>query len=200
MDTKKKIFVLLLLCAVVALVLDIEAEMDKVRDDSLIRFHVIANSDTLFDQSVKLKVRDAVIDEINGDLAGAASVQEAGAILKEETPSILKTADAVLAAEGCDYSAAASLGTNVFPTKSYGDLTLPAGKYNAYRIVLGDGRGKNWWCVLYPPLCFVDVTDDVAVAVTTTEDGQKQENGIVAAGGQPYQLKIKSKLLEFLSE
>lgn len=200
MDTKKKILVLVLVCAAMAVLCMNEANQEKVCNDSLLRFHVIANSDSLFDQSVKLEVRDAVIDEINRDLKDAASVAEASTILAAQTDSILKTANAVLAASGCNYTATAKLGTSVFPTKSYGDLTLAAGNYNAFRIVLGAGNGKNWWCVLYPPLCFVDVTDDVAVAVTTTENGEDEDENIIAAGGEPYQVKVKSKLLEFLGQ
>ena len=89
------------------------------------------------------------------------------------------------------------MGTSLFPTKSYGDLTLAAGKYKACRIILGDGRGKNWWCVLYPPLCFVDIRDDTAVAVVTTEKSEENRD-IFAAGGSLYQVRVKSKLLELL--
>jgi stage II sporulation protein R len=169
----------------------------KVTDASLIRFHVIANSDSVYDQAVKLKVRDAVLDQINDSLAEAASKEEAAGILSKESDAIIETANEVLRTEGVSYRATAKLGTSVFPTKTYGNLTLPAGKYNAYRIILGEGKGKNWWCVLYPPLCFVDITDDVAVAVTTDETGGETDE-IVPAAGQPFEIKIKSKLLEFL--
>lgn len=199
MNTKNKILILLLLCAVLSVVCAMTANEEKIADASLIRFHVIANSDSVYDQAVKLKVRDAVLDQINDSLASATSKEEAAAILSEENEAIIATANEVLAAEGVSYQATAKLGTSVFPTKTYGNLTLPAGKYNAYRIILGEGKGKNWWCVLYPPLCFVDITDDVSVAVTTDETGSETPE-IIPASGQPYEIKIKSKLLEFLQQ
>ncbi len=196
MNTKRKILVLLLLCVVLTVVCAATMNRTRVKDDSLIRFHVIANSDSVCDQTVKLKVRDAVLDQVNAALTEAASKEEAEAILREESDAIIDTANEVLCAEGFSYTATAKLGTSVFPTKTYGNITLPAGKYNAYRIILGEGKGKNWWCVLYPPLCFVDITDDVSVAVTRDETGGETPD-IVPAAGQPYEIKFKSKLLEF---
>lgn len=199
MTTKNKIIVLLFLCLVLTIICAATVKEEEIKDASLIRFHVIANSDSAWDQAVKLKVRDAVLDEINSALNSAASKEEAAAILNEKSEEIVATANKVLAAEGFSYTATAKLGTSVFPTKTYGSITLPAGKYNAYRIILGEGHGKNWWCVLYPPLCFVDISDDVSVAVTTDESGGETPS-IVPAAGQPYEIKIKSKLLEFLNQ
>ncbi len=199
MNTKKKILVLLFLCLVLTVVCAASINGNRIKDNSLIRFHVIANSDSVCDQAVKLKVRDAVLDQVNTALSEAASKEEAAAILNAESDAIIDTANAVLTAEGFSYTTTAKLGTSVFPTKTYGSITLPAGKYNAYRIILGEGKGKNWWCVLYPPLCFVDLTDDVSVAVTSGETDNETPD-IVPAAGQPYEIKIKSKLLEFFDQ
>lgn len=199
MNTKKKILMLLFLCLILTLVGAGAANGNRLKDASLIRFHVIANSDSVCDQAVKLKVRDAVLDQINDALSKAASKEEAAAILNAKNDALMETANAVLAAEGFSYRAEAKLETSLFPTKTYGNLTLPAGKYNAYRIILGEGKGKNWWCVLYPPLCFVDITDEVSVAVTMDQSGGETPD-IVAAAGQPYEIKIKSKFLEFLNQ
>lgn len=199
MDTKKKILILLLLCLVLTLVCAASINNAQMKDASLIRFHVIANSDSVCDQAVKLDVRDAVLDQVNAALSEATSKEEAAAILSAKSDAIIDTANTVLAAEGFSYTATAKLGTSVFPTKTYGSITLPAGKYNAYRIILGEGKGKNWWCVLYPPLCFVDITDEVSVAVTRDETGGETPD-IVPAAGQPYEIKVKSKFLEFLSQ
>ncbi|HMM05350.1 MAG TPA: stage II sporulation protein R [Clostridiales bacterium] len=199
MNTKKKILILLLLCLVLTLVCAASINGSRIKDASLIRFHVIANSDSVCDQAVKLKVRDAVLEQVNDALSKAASKEEAAAILSSKSDAIIDTANAVLTAEGFSYTATAKLGTSVFPTKTYGSITLPAGKYNAYRIILGEGKGKNWWCVLYPPLCFVDITDDVSVAVTRDETGGETPD-VVPAAGQPYEIKIKSKFLEFLGQ
>lgn len=197
METKGKILTLLLICSAMFLLTAFVAADEAVADDSLIRFHVIANSDTLYDQSIKLKVRDAVIEKVNYVLNSAKNEKEAEQLLERHSKEILETANNILTKENCGYTATAKLGTSIFPTKTYGNITLPAGKYNAYKIILGEGKGKNWWCVLYPPLCFVDINDDTAVAVTQNTENTKG-NDIFAVNGNLYQIKFKSKLLEFL--
>ncbi|MGN0963163.1 MAG: stage II sporulation protein R [Clostridia bacterium] len=197
MGNKAKALILIALCAVLTVLSFAVEKYESLADKDLIRFHVIANSDTVYDQSVKLKVRDRVLDTVQPLLKNAENAEEAGEILKENKDRITETAKEVLKEENCGYTAETTLGTSLFPTKSYGDLTLAAGKYKACRIILGDGRGKNWWCVLYPPLCFVDIRDDTAVAVVTTEKSEENRD-IFAAGGSLYQVRVKSKLLELL--
>lgn len=197
MDRKGKWFILIALCGVFTVLCFAIQGYEGVADENLIRFHVIANSDTPYDQSVKLKVRDRVLETVEPLLDSADSPEEAHQILDENQKLITKTANKVLQEGHCGYTAEMVLGTSLFPTKTYGDITLAAGKYNACRIVLGEGRGKNWWCVLYPPLCFVDIHDDTAVAVTTTEKAEKSDE-IFAVDGNLYQVKVKSKLLEWL--
>lgn len=197
MSQKGKGFILIALCAVLTVLCFAIEQYETVADENLIRFHVIANSDTVYDQNIKLKVRDRVIATVNNLLEDAEDVKDANRILREHQTQITDTANEVLEKENCGYTAAVSLGTSIFPTKTYGDLTLAAGKYNACRVILGEGHGKNWWCVLYPPLCFVDIHDDTAVAVTTTEKTEENKN-IFAVNGNLYQVRIKSKLLEFL--
>ncbi len=198
MKTKGKILTLLLICSAMFLLTAFVAADEAVADDSLIRFHVIANSDTLYDQSIKLKVRDAVIEKVNHVLDSARNEKEAEQLLERHSEEILETANNILTKENCGYTATAKLGTSIFPTKTYGKITLPAGKYKAYKIILGEGKGKNWWCVLYPPLCFVDINDDTAVAVTEKTEDLRKEEDIFAVNGNLYQIKIKSKLLEYL--
>ncbi len=198
METKGKILTLLLICSAMFLLTAFVAADEAVADDSLIRFHVIANSDTLYDQSIKLKVRDAVIEKVNYVLNSAKNEKEAEQLLERHSKEILETANNILTKENCGYTATAKLGTSIFPTKTYGKITLPAGKYKAYKIILGEGKGKNWWCVLYPPLCFVDINDDTAVAVTEKTEDLRKEEDIFAVNGNLYQIKIKSKLLEYL--
>ena len=197
MKTKGKILTLLLICSAMFLLTAFVAADEAVADDSLIRFHVIANSDTLYDQSIKLKVRDAIIKKVNHVLNSAKNEKEAEQLLERHSKEILETANNILSKENCGYTATAKLGTSIFPTKTYGNITLPAGKYNAYKIILGEGKGKNWWCVLYPPLCFVDINDDTAVAVTQNTENTKG-NDVFAVNGNLYQIKFKSKLLELL--
>lgn len=130
----------------------------------VLRLHVIANSDSESDQQVKLSVRDAVLEcgsEIfNGSVTSADAVEK----ITPELSEIEKTACAVLSENGKDYGARAFVTEEYFDTRTYGDITLPAGKYKALKIVLGEGDGKNWWCVMFPPLCLpaATVSDDSA--------------------------------------
>lgn len=124
----------------------------------LVRFHVIANSDSTEDQAVKLKVRDAILNGLGDSLEKCKTRDASLLFLKNKTNYIEKISDKILRDNGKTYKAKAMIGNFNFPIKSYGKITLPAGKYTALRVVLGDGDGKNWWCVMFPPLCFIDIT------------------------------------------
>ena len=119
----------------------------------LIRLHVVANSDSAEDQSVKLLVRDAVTESLQSALADVGGVEQAKAYLKENLPKIQSVAEDALAAAGVDMTATVSLCRETFDKRVYDTFTLPAGVYESLRITLGDGRGKNWWCVVFPSLC-----------------------------------------------
>lgn len=124
----------------------------------IIRFHVVANSDADVDQEVKLVVKDRVVHYMQGKLADAKTKKEAKHIMKKEIPQIKHIAQKTLRKEGYNYSCDVVYHQREFPVKVYGDLTFPAGKYEALDVVLGDARGRNWWCVMFPSLCFVDGT------------------------------------------
>jgi stage II sporulation protein R len=124
----------------------------------LIRFHVIANSDDKIDQGLKLKVRDAVLEYISPKLKNCKSIEESREIIKNEDKNIKEIAKMIIKKNGFKYSVATELSQENFPVKTYGNITLPQGKYEAYRIIIGTGTGQNWWCVMFPPLCFVDIT------------------------------------------
>lgn len=141
----------------------------KNMSDKLIRFHVIANSDLDEDQAVKLKVRDAILEDVGPKLSKSSSRDESLKILEENLNNIESIANRVLSKEGEDYRANAILGNFNFPIKKYGTITLPAGEYKALRVVLGEGEGKNWWCVMFPPLCFIDITRGLTSAKTDSE-------------------------------
>lgn len=122
----------------------------------ILRFHVVANSDSVADQQVKLQVRDAVIDYLSG-LDDCKTEAEAEAYVNDRLEEIEKVADRELSKSGMKYSSKAQTGVYDFPEKTYGDTTLPEGEYSALRITLGDGDGQNWFCVLYPPLCYIEL-------------------------------------------
>lgn len=139
--------------------------------DQLIRLHVLANSDSPEDQTVKLAVRDAVIAYLKPLFAQAADVNAARQIIVENQEQIITVAKNVLAAQGFADDVYIQLGIFDFPIKSYGDVVLPAGKYEAVRILIGQGQGKNWWCVLFPPLCFISEANATAIpAISENKD------------------------------
>lgn len=121
--------------------------------EKMIRLHVIANSDSDADQNLKLCVRDAVLCRAEEILRQSADMAEARARLRDSLPSIGDAAAQVLAAQGSGYAVSVSLEDTEFPCKTYDGFALPAGEYLALRVVIGAGEGRNWWCVVYPPLC-----------------------------------------------
>lgn len=133
--------------------------------DQLIRFHVLANSDSNQDQALKRAVRDAILKEVSPKLAASHSLEESRKILKSVSSEMEEIGRAVVRAWGKNYNVHTEYGHFSFPTKSYGTLILPAGDYEALRVVLGEGKGSNWWCVLFPPLCFIDIEHSTAVQV-----------------------------------
>ncbi|MEN3002951.1 stage II sporulation protein R [Dehalobacterium formicoaceticum] len=162
-------------------------------NNDLIRLHVLANSDSAYDQKVKLLVRDEVIKYMTPYFQETKTIAEARAKVQEQLPEIQKCAENRLASLGENYSAQAELGDFNFPTKAYGNLVLPSGEYEALRIVLGAGEGKNWWCVLYPPLCFVDISSTIAVRSVDIPEADAEVHPVNA---QPAKVVIKFKLWE----
>ncbi|HHX60511.1 MAG TPA: stage II sporulation protein R [Epulopiscium sp.] len=133
---------------------------DKL-SEHLIRFHLIANSDTVEDQQMKEHIRDVVLAYMSPLLKDSQSIEQTRTIIIDETPNIEQIALDVINKWGKEYTVKVLLEKVDFPTKRYGDITLPAGEYEACRIIIGEGKGKNWWCVMFPPLCYVDVTSGV---------------------------------------
>ena len=129
--------------------------------DSVFRLHVIANSDTPEDQNLKYIVRDSIIDYINEITKNAESKEEVIELARNNIDEIKKIAEQTVYNEGYNYKIEVSIGNFEFPTKKYGDITLPPGFYDALKIEIGNAEGQNWWCVMFPPLCFVDITSGI---------------------------------------
>ena len=146
-------------------------EVDDLRG-RVLRLHILANSDSAVDQSVKLKVRDAVVEEYAGLLDGATNADEAATLAETQLDEVCAVAQRVLREQGADYGVFAEVTTAYFPTRVYDNVTLPAGRYPAVRLLLGKGEGHNWWCVLFPPLCVSAATDKKTTAdvLTPAED------------------------------
>lgn len=129
--------------------------------DEIIRFHVRANSDSAEDQELKIEVKNAVVEFLQVELENAASLDEARNILYDVKDEIADIALQVIRDEGYEYNVNVYFERAYFPMKVYGDMSFPPGEYEAFRVDIGDACGKNWWCVLYPSLCFVDSTYSV---------------------------------------
>ena len=133
--------------------------------EKVVRLHVLANSDSEEDQALKLKVRDAVLEQATETLRGADSQAEASRRLTDILPELEETAHAVITANGYDYGVRAELAETSFPTKEYDGFALPAGEYLALRVLIGEAAGQNWWCVVFPPLCTAAASDVPTVAL-----------------------------------
>jgi stage II sporulation protein R len=179
--------------------------VSKDISDNLLRLHVIANSDSEADQELKLKVRDEILKYVQTILEDSTSIKETIAIVNSKMEEIIAIAEAEVRANNLDYSVKADIGNYPFPTKTYGDVALPAGYYQALRVVIGEGEGTNWWCVLFPPLCFVDaskgkvpqpVKDDLKKVLTA------EEYKLIVTTDDEHDLpiKVKFKVVEFFQE
>lgn len=135
-----------------ALFADFAGECDRLYD-STFRLHIPANSNSVRDQQIKYALRDYVLTELGDIFAECDTAAEAKAAAEQNADRISLRANQFLAEHGCEYTAEVTVGKADFPTRVYADYTLPSGSYDALRIVLGEGRGRNWWCVLYPDVC-----------------------------------------------
>lgn len=169
--------------------------------EEIIRFHVIANSDSEEDQQLKLKVKETIVAELSKSLEKSKSIEESRNIIKENLSAIVDIAEAKILEEGYDYKVTAQLEPAYFPTKTYGDMTFPSGTYEALRVKIGKSEGKNWWCVMYPPLCFVDGT--YSVVPDDSKDKlkhvltEREYSELVTSG--KVKVKPKLKIVEFLN-
>ncbi len=127
--------------------------------DTVFRLHILANSDSEADQSLKLKVRDAVLEKSAYLFENNASAEESARAAEEHLDEIRQTAEQVIAENGADYSVKCEVTEMYFDNRVYGTVTMPAGEYTALRITIGEAQGKNWWCVMFPPLCLPAVTN-----------------------------------------
>lgn len=157
--------------------------------EEAIRLRILAHSDSPSDQLVKRVVRDEIVKAMNGWAAGPQTIEEARDTIQSKLPEIQRIVKGVLESRGFAYEFSAQLGPVQFPTKMYGSKVYPAGEYEALLITIGEGKGQNWWCVLFPPLCFVDAATGEASAVAVSNDsdqeaGVKQTSASVAGDGE----------------
>lgn len=163
----------------------------------VLRLHVVANSDSPSDQSLKLAVRDAVLAEAAPVLDGISDPVLAEQALLPHLDALAKTGQTVLAQAGCHDGVTVTLEDQWFPTRVYDSFSLPAGSYRALRVVIGEGEGQNWWCVVFPPLCLASVTEEVAAAAA---EAGLTEDQVALITGQDGEYVLKFKLIEWWEE
>lgn len=170
--------------------------------DTVVRLHVLANSDSEQDQALKLQVRDEVLRVTGPMLKDCKSRDEAVAVLQEHGDEIRDAAQAVVKAQGYDYPVSILLGEEQYPTRNYENCCFPGGTYVSMRVCIGEAEGQNWWCVLFPPLC---------LGAASAQDGDSNEDAFISVGltGEQYKVitetdnvkyRIRFKVLEAVQE
>ena len=150
------VFITLIVCIIATV--SFENDCKGIREEVL-RLHVIANSDEPYDQELKLKVRDALLQTGESIFTGSEDIITAESKITAKSDVLRHTAEETINNLGFSYDVKIEVARSYFPTKTYGELTLPAGYYKALRVIIGEGKGKNWWCIMFPPLCLPAVTD-----------------------------------------
>jgi len=163
----------------------------------VLRLHVVANSDSQGDQARKLLVRDAVLEKAAPLLEGADGRAAAERALAPRLDELARAGAEVLAAEGCGDAVTVALADQWFPTKAYDGFSLPAGRYRALRVTIGEGAGHNWWCVVFPPLCLGSVTEE---SVETAAGGVLSEDQVSLITGQDGGYVLKFRIIEWWEE
>lgn len=168
--------------------------------NSVFRLHVLANSDSKEDQALKLKVRDSLLNYMNQICENCNSKEDAIILVEKNKDSFKQIALDTINREGYSYDVNINIGNFEFPTKNYGDISLPAGFYDALRVEIGEAKGQNWWCVMFPPLCFVDISSGIVPdeSKELIEDNLSEEEFALVSKDSSKDIKFKFKLLEFL--
>ncbi len=156
----------------------------------LIRLHVIAHSDVPADQTLKLQVRDRVLALAGGILRSSADAEQAAACLARALPDLEAAAGEEIARQGFDYDVTVSLERTEFPLRTYEGFALPAGEYTALRVVIGEGKGRNWWCVVFPPLCTAAASELPETAAAGGLD--REDVGLITGENDGYVLRFRA--------
>lgn len=186
--------------------------VEAYNSNNLIRFHVIANSDSINDQALKRRIRDMVVQYMTPKFELAQNVDDARDIALNHLTDMEQLAQKEIERWGEGYKAKAVLGRFTFPEKTYGKITLPEGEYEAVRIILGEGAGANWWCVLFPPLCFVTGSKEMPVETLPEEISNDSDTiktmsvqdtvyeQVPAGRIQDTEIRVRFKIVELLDK
>ena len=181
----------ILAAMLIACVIPTEADAEIYSDT--LRLHILAASDSDEDQALKLRVRDGILAEYSAQLSEVTDLEDARATLEARLPDIVATAERIVAEAGYDYTVTASLGEEWYDTRDYGEVSLPRGVYTSLIIRIGKGQGRNWWCVMYPPMCLDLATDAPSDDWTSGYTGE--ELSLISG-----KYRVKFKLLELISD
>lgn len=181
---------------------------EKVNQDlsnSMLRLHVVANSDNPADQDLKYKVRDAVISLMNGQMGSIRNRKDAEYYIREHIGELETVANDVIKSNGFSESAKVSIGKFPFATKRYGNMVLPAGFYDALKIEIGEAKGQNWWCVMFPPLCFVDdakgeIKEEYVGILDKELTEEEMDIILTSESGEELPVEIKFRIVEIFQE
>lgn len=170
--------------------------------DAVFRLHVLANSDSDADQALKIKVRDELLKYMNSISSNCSTKAEAISVAESHKEEFQKIAENTIKENGYDYSVKINIGNFYFPTKNYGDISLPAGFYDALRVEIGEAKGQNWWCVMFPSLCFIDVSSGIVddEAKENLEDNLDKESYEIISDNTHSEIKFKFKIIEFFAQ
>ncbi len=169
---------------------------------AVFRLHVLANSDSDEDQSLKIKVRDGLLNYMNGICANCSTKEEAISLATAHESDFQQIAEKIINDNGYNYPVKININNFYFPTKNYGDISLPAGFYDALRVEIGEAKGRNWWCVMFPSLCFIDVSSGIvdSKAKENLEENLDDESYNLISSQDNNEVKFKFKLIEFFAE
>ena len=204
-NKKVKLFITISLLLFIYIFISAFSYASNVSNDlqnSVFRLHVIANSDSKEDQNLKYIVRDKIIEYMKTICQNCTSKEETIKVVSEHLDDFTQIANQTIQDNGFSYNATVSLGNFEFPTKTYGDISFPSGYYDALKIKLGNSDGQNWWCVLYPSLCFVDVTSGI-VPEESKEELQStlnDEEYKLISDNNDTSINVKFKLIEFFTQ
>lgn len=185
MKMKQLIFSLMAVIIIFTTIISYSTGVHEDLSQNILRLHILANSDSAVDQKLKLAVRDRILSESRKMFADSSSLEESKAILSDKKDVLIEAAEDEIKKHGFSYSVNINTGVYNFPMKTYEKYSLPSGKYEAVRVEIGKAAGQNWWCVMFPPLCFVDAASDTKktddylkkalrddeISLITTEEG-----------------------------
>lgn len=169
--------------------------------NSVFRLHVLANSDSKEDQDLKYKVRDSLLNYMNSICNNCSNKEEAISLVEKNKDMFKQVALDTIHNEDYNYDVNINIGNFDFPTKTYGDISLPAGSYDALRVEIGEAKGQNWWCVMFPPLCFVDVSSGIVPdeSKEILDENLTDEEFSIVSDTSNKNIQFKFKLLEFFN-